>query len=69
MATTSVSHDGRSDCPSALPNRNHDATIRLAMPTPVQNLGMPTWTSMANANIENSSSATAQPRTGSTPSP
>ena len=34
MPTTSVSHDGRNDCPSAVPNRNHEARIRLAIPTP-----------------------------------
>ena len=35
------------------------------MPTPVQNRGMPTCTSIANASIASTSSATAQPRAGS----
>jgi hypothetical protein len=69
MPTTSVSHDGRSTCPSAEPNMNHDDTIRLTMPTPVQKRGIPTWTSIAKANIANSSRATAHPRTGSAPRP
>ncbi len=62
-------HDGRIDVPVTGSNSHRLPTIVSTMPTPVQNRGIPTWTSTANANIATTSSATAQPRAGSAARP
>ena len=47
----SASHEGRIDEPGIDSNRNQLPMIVNTMPTPVQNRGIPTWTSIANAII------------------
>ncbi len=65
----SASHDGRIDEPGIDSNRNQLPMIVSTMPNPVQNLGIPTCTSIANAIIASMISATAHVRVGSTARP
>ena len=67
--TTSVIHPTRSEVPGSGANMNQLPMMTSTMPTPVQRRGMPTCTSMANASIASTTTATAQPRAGSSARP
>ena len=69
MPATRASHEGRIDAPGIDSNRNQLPTTVSTMPVPVQNLGIPTWTSTANAIMAKVISTTAHGRVGSTASP
>ena len=64
-----ASHDGRIDDPGTGSNRNQLPMMVSTIPTPVQSLGIPTWTSTANASMASMISATAQGRVGRTARP
>ena len=69
MPTSSVIQPSRSDVPGSGSYRNQLPMMTSTMPTPVQSRGMPTWTSIANASIASTSSATAHARAGSAARP
>ena len=65
----SASHEGRIEEPGIDSNRNQLPITVNTMPTPVQNRGIPTWTSIANAIIASMIRTTAHVRVGSTARP
>ncbi len=69
IPASSASHDGRNEVPGSGSNRNRLATATRKIPTPVQNRGMPTCTSMAKASMASTIKANAHGRVGRTAAP